>query len=158
MNVRDVMDSNPSTVGPDATVADVGRLMLEENLDGVPVVATSGQLLGMVTRTDLVAKHARVHFPLYFAILGTVMPIERRHSDEDMRRTLAVTARDLMEEDVPVISPDATVDDAATLLIEHHVNALPVMENDRLVGMIDQADIIRLLLIEEGDADQPPSP
>jgi CBS domain-containing protein len=158
MNVRNAMNPEPPTVAPTATVAEVGRVMLEQDVDGVPVVGAAGELLGMVTRADLVAKHAKVHLPLYFAILGTVVPIDRRRTDADMRRVLATTAQDLMDEDVPTISPDSGLDDAATMMEERRTSAIPVTENGRLVGLIDHADIIRILLVEEGDGDQTASP
>jgi CBS domain-containing protein len=59
----DLMDPNPPTVPPTLPVGDVARLLLERRLSGVPVVAPSGELLGVVTQVDLVARHAHVHLP-----------------------------------------------------------------------------------------------
>jgi CBS domain-containing protein len=79
-------------------------------------------------------------------------PVGARHTDEDLRRALAVSAQDLMTRDVVVVGPDTPVDDAATMMVEHHVNPLPVVERGRLVGIVSRTDIVRLLLVEETDA------
>lgn len=151
MKVSEIMSRNVVTVHPSATVAQTARLMLDEGLSGVPVVDSTGRLLGMVTEEDLVAKHAQVHLPRYFAILGTLMPLPSRRDDEEMRHILGVTAGDLMSEDVITIEPTRSIDEAASLMIERHVNPVPVMDGDTLVGIISHADIIKILLVEEED-------
>jgi CBS domain-containing protein len=153
MNVRDIMSSPVTTVSPSASVADLARIMLEEHVGGVPVVDDRGVVVGIVTETDLVAKHARVHLPSYFSILGYEIPFGTGHTDDDFRRALAVSAQDLMTKDVVVIGPDSSVDDVATMMVEQHVNPVPVLDKGRLVGIVSRTDIVRLLLVEETDAD-----
>ena len=152
MNVRDIMSSPVTTILPETKVAEIGRLMLDQGLRGLPVVDLDGRFLGMVTERDLVAKHARPHLPTYFGILGTWVPINTRAADEDMRRVLAVTARDLMEAEPITVSADTQIDDAASLMVNRSVDVLPVLEDGRLIGIMRHGDIIRLLLHEEGDA------
>lgn len=153
MNVRDIMSTPARVVGPETRVAEIARLMLEQELSGLPIVDGGGRLLGLVTARDLVAKHARPHLPTYFAILGTFVPINTRSTNEEMRHILGVSARDLMEPDPPTVSPDTQVDDAASVMVSRGVDLLPVVEEGRLIGVMRQADIIRLLLHEEEDAE-----
>jgi predicted transcriptional regulator len=153
MKVREIMTNNPVTVRPDATVAQVIEQVLARGLSGVPVLDTHGQLLGIITKRDLVARHAHPHVPLYLGILGGVLPIETRHNDEEMRRVLATTAGDLMTRDPLTIDADATVEDLADLMADHDANPVPVMEGDRLVGIASYEDILRLLATEEGTSD-----
>lgn len=149
MNVRDLMTASVVSVAPEDQVTDVVRLMVGQNLSGVPVVDEQNRVLGMVTENDVVAKHAQVHLPTYIGFLGTIVPFGKHRTDEEMRRILAVCARDLMTDDVAVISPDISVDEAASIMVEQEVNPLPVVEKGRLVGIISHADIMRLLLQEE---------
>ena len=151
MNVRDIMTSPAPSVGPTAAVSEVARLILDRGISGLPVVDERGRVVGLVTKSDLVAKHAQVHLPRYFGILGTAIPIGTRHADEELRRILAVTARDLMSDEVTTTSPDTSVEDAASLMVERDAGPLPVMEGGALVGLLDEDDIIRLLLLEEED-------
>jgi CBS domain-containing protein len=152
MNVADIMTSPVATVEPATPVGAVARIMLERSLSGLPVVDQSGKLVGLVTESDLVAKHAHVHVPRYLGILGGVFPLELHNADEEMRRVLAVTAGDLMTRDVIVIAPEATVEDAATLMVEEHANPIPVVANHRPVGIVSRADVVRLLVLEENGA------
>lgn len=152
MNVRELMTSPVATVLPTATVAEIARIMLEDHVSGVPVVDARGVVIGIVTESDLVAKHARVHMPTYFSILGMTFPVGAGHADDDLRRALAVSAEDLMTREVVVVGPDSPVDDAATMMVEHHVNPLPVLDRGKLVGLVSRTDIVRLLLVEETDA------
>lgn len=151
MKASDIMSSTGITVSPDATVSEVVHLLLQSGHEGLAVVDGDNRLLGMVTETDVVAKHARPHVPVYLGILGYILPIETQGNDEEVRRALAVTARDLMSDDVPTVTPDVDVDDVATLMVEERANPVPVVQGRRLVGMIDHTAIMRLLLIEEAD-------
>lgn len=155
MNARDIMISNPVTVSESAKVSDVARLMLERAVGALPVVAEDGILLGLITARDVVAEHARPHVPTYLGILGGILPITSREDDEELRRVLAVTAGDLMENRPVTAAPDAGVDDLASLMVEKRADAIPIVEDNRLVGLVSHSEIIRLLLIEEegGEAD-----
>jgi CBS domain-containing protein len=132
--------------------------MLQQQQRGIPVVDSSGSLVGLVTEADLVTKHARIHVPTYLGILGGIIPLERRHSDEEIRRALAVCAEELMETDIVTVGPDDDVDQAATLMIEEDADPIPVVENKKLIGLVGRADVIRLLLIEEETSEPAPQP
>ena len=158
MNVSDIMSRNLVTVHRSATVGQTARLMLDQGLSGVPVVDATGRLLGMVTEEDLVAKHAQVHLPRYFAILGTLLPLPSRRDDDEMRHILGVTAGELMNDDPVTIEPTKSIDEAASLMIERHVNPVPVLDGGNLVGIISHSDIIKILLVEEEDGSDDGSP
>jgi CBS domain-containing protein len=153
MKVRELMRSPAVTATRSALVGQVARNLVEYGLSGVPVVDDVGMLVGMVTESDLVVKHAHVHGPTYLGILGGVIPLESRRQDEEMRRALGVTAVDVMTTKVFSIGPDADVDDAATVMVEERARTLAVVENGQVVGTISQADIVRLLVVEEGEDD-----
>jgi len=155
MNVRDLMSAPTITVTPETPVADVAKLMVTNHLNGLPVIRADGSLVGMITDADVVTKHAAVHGPRIIGIIGFTLELPSRDQDEEIRRILAVTARELMEAHVTSIGPEQSVEDAATLMVERHVDPLPVVENGRIVGIISRADILRLVITEEQDADSP---
>ena len=153
MNVRDLMSAPTITVTPDTRVAEVARLMVMNHLSGLPVTRSDGSLAGLITDADVVTKHAAIHGPGIVGILGFTLELPSRDQNEEIRRILAVTAGELMEERVISIEPERTVEDAATLMVDRHVDPLPVAENGQLVGVISRADILRLVMTEEQDAD-----
>jgi CBS domain-containing protein len=153
MKVRELMRSPAVTTTRSASVGQVARRLVENSLGGVPVTDERGRLVGIVTASDLVVKHAHVHGPTYLGILGGVIPFETRRQDEEMRRALGVTAGDVMTSKVWSIGPDAEVDDAATIMVEEGAGTLAVVDEGRVVGTISEADIVRLLVVEEGEDD-----
>jgi CBS domain-containing protein len=150
MNVRELMSPVEIFVSPDATVAEAARLLLDRNLFGMPVIE-DGKLIGIVTRRDVVTKHAHAHLPIFIGLLGYVAPFELPGSREEVEHVLAVTVRDLMDDEVVTVNADADIDDVATLMADRSVDPIPVMERGRVIGIVSMADIVRLVLAEEGD-------
>lgn len=153
MNVRELMISPAGTVVRRTTVGEIARLLVTNGVSGAPVTDERGRLIGIVTASDLVVKHAHVHGPTYLGILGGVIPFETRRQDEEMRRALGVTAEDIMSTKVFSIGPEADVDDAATIMVDEDVRMVVVVDHDRVVGTISETDIVRLLVVEEGEDD-----
>ena len=145
------------TTTPGVPVGDVARLLVQSGGRGIPVTDDRGRLKGIVTEADLVMKHAHVHGPTYLGILGGVIPFETRRQDEEMRRALGVKAGDVMTTKVASIAPDADLDDAATVMVEDGVRTVVVVEDGGVLGTVDQADIVKLLVSEE-DADDGAAP
>jgi CBS domain-containing protein len=152
MNVSEVMTADMPLVSPTDPVARVATLMLDSHLSALPVSDATNTLQGMVYAGGLVARHARVHAPLYFGLLGTAVFWPRPHEDEEVRHALAVTASDLMDTDFQTVGPNDSVEDAATILVDDDVPAVPVVENGKVVGMVTERDMLRLLLVEDSDA------
>src|SRR3954469_22497422 len=95
MVVRDVMDSNPETVGPDATVEDVVHTLRTNELPGVPVVDGDGRCLGIVTEADLVLPDDQgdLHLPHYINLFGGTVFLEPLGRFEGrLRKAFASTA------------------------------------------------------------------
>jgi len=149
MKVRELMSSSVTTVPQTLQVAGIARLMVESGYSAFPVVDTDAGVVGLVTEGDVVTKHARIHGPAYLGILGGILPFSTHRVDEEMRKILAVTAEDLMSRHFESIGPDDDVDDAATVMVERDANPLLVLDQDRLVGILTRADIVRLLMLEE---------
>lgn len=130
--VRDWMTPNPVTVGPKITVPEAHKLMKERDFRRLPVVDEHGRLIGIVTLSDL-----REAGPSSATTLSIF----------ELNYLLAqLTVDRIMTRDVVTVSPDATIRDAANLMLKHEVGALPVMENDRLVGIITESDIFRVIV------------
>jgi len=112
--VREVMVSDVAHVTIPGPRDQVLKVLKERHVSGVPVVK-GGELVGMVTRTDLL-----------------------RNPEEDQTALL-------MTRDPLVVRPDDSVIEAARLLAENDIRRLPVVENGSLVGIVSVADIIRVI-------------
>ena len=121
MNIREVMTPNPRCVAPGDPIQNAARIMCDEDTGAVPVVE-NGKILGMVTDRDIViravADGAKLDGPV----------------------------REIVSSDVVCATPEMSTRDASKLMAEHQVRRLPVVENDRLVGIVSLGD----LAVKEG--------
>jgi CBS domain-containing protein len=131
MNVRDIMTSEVATVGIEASVKDVGRLLSERGFSGVPVLDQDRRLRGVVTEADIVATMGSKE-------RGFLARLLRRASKMESR-----TAGEAMTSPPITVGPDDAVSRAASLMVEHGVNRLPVVVHSRLVGIVSRADLVR---------------
>jgi CBS domain-containing protein/uncharacterized membrane protein YuzA (DUF378 family) len=117
LRVREVMSAEPATVAPSTSVADAAKLLKQHDVGSLPVVE-AGRLTGIVTDRDI--------------ILRVVA---------DERDPAAVTVADVASSKPTTVRPDQQLDDALRLMAKQQVRRLPVVENDRLVGILAQADV-----------------
>ena len=135
--VKDWMTHDPITVSSDVTLPQAYWLMIKNNIRRVPVLE-HGQLVGIVTLDDLKRME-----PISFAGLDMIQT-------SDMLSKLPV--RRVMTENPKTITSSATLVDAARLLLKHRISALPVVDDDKLVGIITESDIFRAI-VERGEID-----
>jgi len=124
--VRNWMTPHPITITPQTTLPEAQRLMLDYRIRRLPVV-NKDKLVGMVTWRDINRAESST---------GTVLNL---YEFQFMRARL--TAREFMSTALVTISPDATIEEAAGLIIEHKISGLPVVEDGNMVGLITETDI-----------------
>ncbi len=147
--VRDVMSTDVVTVSPDTPVKEIAELMLEKDIGGVPVLDEDGTLIGIVTEEDLIMQDVRVHFPTYVQLLDAFIYLGGlRRFDEEIKKATGAVARDVMTSDVRTIGPGATVEDAATRMVDDGISRLPVVEEGRVTGIVTKRDLLQTLARE----------
>ena len=149
--VADIMDREPVTVAPDASVEDVVRILKENELPGVPVVNDGGRCVGIITEEDLVLtdEEGDLHIPHYIELMGGIVYLEPlRRFEERLRRATASTAQDMMTEDPVTVEATASVKEAARIIVEKEHNRLPVTDHGRLVGIVTRVDVLQALAAE----------
>jgi CBS domain-containing protein len=151
LNAGQLMRTDLPSIQRDTPVAEVARLLLTHRAQGLAVTEAGGRYVGTVTVGDVVAKHARPHTPLYLGILGYVFPIETPGRDDELRHVLAVQAADLMSDHAVQVTPATDIDDVSTVMVDHHQDAIAVVEDGQFRGMVEAVDILKLLIQEESD-------
>jgi CBS domain-containing protein len=119
MKVKDLMTSEPATVGPDDPCARAATLMREEDCGSIPVVR-DGALVGIVTDRDITIR----------AVAAGKDP-----------RTTPVS--EVMSADPVTIAPDSDAEEASRLMAEFQVRRLPVVADGRLLGILVTAQLAR---------------
>ncbi|MBI3965439.1 MAG: CBS domain-containing protein [Chloroflexi bacterium] len=138
-------------IAPGTAVGQIARLLQEHDVSGVPVVASTGELVGIVTESDLIVRNARLHLPSFIQILDAriYLPGERKHYEDELRRMLGTTAKDVMSSPAKHVAPGTAIEDLATMMVEERINPVPVVENGVVVGIVSRSDLVRLMVREE---------
>jgi len=148
-DVRDIMDSSPATVRPDAPVEQIVAVLRDHGIPGVPVVDGDGRCMGIVTEADLVLPDDQgdLHLPHYINLFGGTVFLEPLgRYEQRLRKAFASTAEDMMTREPDTIAPDATAKEAARLIHDTGHNRLPVVDEDgRLVGVVTRLDVLGAL-------------
>lgn len=143
------MTKEVEAVEADTSVKEVAKKLVDLKITGMPVV-DGETVVGIVTEDDLILKEATLHVPEYINVLSSFLYLEDPDDVEmDLKKMLAVTAGDLMTDDVVSIGPESTVEELATLFKENDINPIPVEADGRLVGIVSRADIVKLLARED---------
>ncbi len=127
MLVRDRMSPGPVTITTKQTVADAFALLREKKIRRLPVV-DRGKLVGIITDRDLSEVSPSPATSL--SIFEINYLLSKMTIDKVIRRQKLITIR-----------PDAFLEEAALLMRDHNIGALPVVENGELVGIITESDI-----------------
>ncbi len=157
MRVRDIMSSPVITVSPETEIREVARLMHTHQISGMPVVDAAGDLLGVITEIDMIARNAPLREPHYISVLSAMIPVsieEYREYKEQLRQVLATSAGDLMQTDPKTITPDTEIYQVLELMLDPEITTLPVLEGNTLVGIITRTDLVRLIEELESAPDQ----
>lgn len=146
--VRDIMTTDVATLRREDTVADAADRLAERNIAAMPVLDDAGKLVGLLRDDDLVASEARVHVPTFINFLGLGVPFpgEMHHLEKELKKISGATVGDVMTTDMPTVGPDASVADVATLMRDHSVSHVPVVDADgKVVGIVARGDMVRYI-------------
>jgi CBS domain-containing protein len=116
MNIRDVMTPNPRTLSPNDSIQSAARLMRDEDTGAIPVV-DNGRPVGLVTDRDIVVR-----------AVADGGQLDR-------------PVRDIATTNLVAVTPDMSTREANELMREHQIRRLPVIEGERLVGMVSIGDL-----------------
>lgn len=153
--VTDIMSTEVLTFSTETSVEDAVTALAARGISGAPVVDDDGRLVGLLDDSDLLLSESRIHAPSAIEILGAYIPVPGsvdRFRDE-VRHALARTVGDLMEDDPPVVTTAAVVEDVATLMTEREVSRVPVVDADRrIVGIVSRGDLVTAMGRRPGGA------
>jgi len=146
LTANDIMSTDVITVDPDLPVEKLAALLWEHKVSGVPVVDSTGKLVGVVTESDLVDQTKRVHIPTVVTILDSVIFLENPTKiDKEIKKMTGTTVKDICTTDPVTIAPSTTLDEIASIMAEKHFHTLPVVENGKVIGVVGKSDIIKTL-------------
>jgi CBS domain-containing protein len=151
--VADVMTSPVVTATPDATIEDVARLMIERNIGSVVITDAMGSPVGIVTETDFEVADDPIPFTFlkWPRVLGKY--VWSGESLEGIYREMRERHVDsVMSSPVEAVDVNASLWQAVQLMVLRDIKRVPVLDGQRLVGIVSQHDLLNCLLDESGHA------
>ena len=149
MLVSDIMTQNPITVTGGMGIIDAARLLLENRINGVPVVDEKGRLVGILCQSDIIAQQKKLPVPSLFSFLdGYINLSSMKNLEKEVRKIAATTVDEAMTPHPVTVAPDSRIETVAALMVDHNFHTLPVVEKGLLVGVVGKEDILRTLLPE----------
>lgn len=152
LKAKDIMTVDPITVYPDDEVITAAQTMLEKGINGLPVLDEGGNVVGILCQSDLVAQQKKLKLPSVFTLLDGMIPFSStRDFERELEKMTALTVGQAMTPSPVTVSPEAGLDEVASIIVERRFHTLPVVDKGRLVGVIGKEDILRTILpqIEE---------
>jgi len=119
-NISTLMTKNPASLDPEARIEDAWKIMHTHRVRHVPVVK-GDKLVGLVTQKDLLV-------------------------NAQNRSLLSLPVAEIMVFRVSTITTDTTAEEAAKVMLNKKISCLPVVEDDKLVGIITESDFLKRLI------------
>lgn len=147
MRAADMMTACVVTISSDSSVFDAAELLVSMHFSALPVVDSSGKIVGIVSEADLMRRPE----------IGTAPHhswLSRMLADEGKAAAEYVTFHsrrigDVMTRKVIFVQEDATLAEIAETMTKHKVKRVPVVRDDVVVGIVSRSDLLRVLMSRE---------
>jgi len=146
IRAKDLMTKDPVIVSPETEIVKAAKILLEKRINGVPVVDNE-KLVGILCQSDLISQQKRFPMPSVFTILDGFIPLSsNRDFEKTVRKIAATIVSDAMTVDPVTVHPDTEIEEIAGLMIDKNFHTIPVVENEKLIGVIGKEDVLKTLI------------
>ena len=132
MLVKSRMSKYPLTIGPEESLSDAHQYMLEQKVRHLPVVKPDGKMIGLIAEEDLLKAEPSS---------ATSLSVWEIHY-----LLMEVKVKAVMVKEVITTTEDTPIEEAAHIMLDNKIGSLPVIRDDKLVGIITESDIFRTLM------------
>lgn len=148
MIAKDIMTRPVVSVGPETSVQEIARLLLERRISAVPIVDDRSRVIGMVSEGDLMRRPesgTEGHASWWLELLGGTEERARTYL-----KSHGLTARDVMTREVVTVAENTPLEKIATLLERNRIKRVPVLRGGKLVGIVSRANLLHGLVATRG--------
>jgi CBS domain-containing protein len=147
ITARDIMSTDLITLSPDMDFATAAKVLLDNHINGAPVVDEDGQLMGILCQSDLVAQHKKLPVPTLITLLDSFVRLpSTKELEKQARKIAAMTVGEAMTRKPVVVHPETSIETIAGLMVDSNLHTLPVVADGQLIGIIGKEDVLRTLL------------
>ena len=149
LKVKDIMTKEIITVSPETEIVNAAKILLENRINGLPVIDASGRLVGILCQSDLVAQQKSIPIPSVFTLLESYIPLTPiKRIDKEVEKIAALKVEQAMTPNPVTVDPETDIADVAKLMVDKKFHTLPVMEGDKVVGIVGKEDVLKTLFPE----------
>ena len=141
-SLASLMKHEVFTLNENASALDALRLFAQKRISGVPVVDDSGKLTGFVSDGDIIGTLTR-QYPTFTSFYAFTTEAQGSDFDEKVKLLGSMPVSSIATKNVLTVNAGDDMRDVCALLAEHHLKKAPVMENGKMVGVINRSDITR---------------
>ena len=147
LTAGEIMTKNVVTVKKETTIRELAELFTGRRISSAPVVDDQGELIGIVTETDLVEQDKSLHIPTVISIFDWVIYLESgKKFEKELKKMTGQTVGDIYSREVETIAPSTPVSVVADIMSSKKIHAIPVAVDNRVVGIIARIDMIRSMI------------
>jgi CBS-domain-containing membrane protein len=147
LTAAEVMTKDVITVKKETTIRELAELFATHRISSFPVVDDNGELIGIVTETDLIEQDKSLHIPTVISIFDWVIYLESdKKFEKELKKMTGQTVGDIFTEEVESVKTTALLSEVADIMSSKKIHAVPVVEGKRIVGVISRIDLIRTMI------------
>jgi CBS domain-containing protein len=146
MLVKEIMVSPVITVQPDDTLDTIAKIMIKKRIGCVPVVDKNSQFIGIITENEFTAYEQKFPFSRQYAPTLFGMRITEENIDDMYAAAKTIFAKDIMNTNPVTIDMDDSVFDLLGKMNDQSVDRIPVLNKNRLVGIVARHDLLKLII------------
>ncbi len=144
LTAKDIMTADVVTVTPDTPLKELAAKFVASRVSNMPVLDKTGKLVGVISETDLVEQQKPLHIPTVMALFDWVFYLDsEKRFRQEVDRVTAQTVGELCQRNPVTCAPNATLREIAGLMSRHKAHLIPVLEKDKLIGVVARLDLIK---------------
>ncbi|MCM2356655.1 MAG: CBS domain-containing protein [Geobacteraceae bacterium] len=147
LTAGEVMTRDVVTVKRETSIRELAEIFTTRRISSAPVVDDDGVLIGIVTESDLVEQDKSLHIPTVISLFDWVIYLESgKKFEKELKKMTGQTVGDIFTTEVETVSPTTPLSEVADLMSTRKVHAIPVVEGNRVVGIIARIDLVRTMI------------
>jgi CBS-domain-containing membrane protein len=147
IKAKDIMTEDVIKVFPETEITQAAKIMLELHFNGLPVIDQDERLVGIICQEDLVVQQTKLPLPSLFTFFDSLIALSSyKKMDKEVEKMTAMTVAQAMTPDPMTVEPETELEEIATMMVNHNVHTLPVLDRGKLVGIIGKEDVLRTLV------------
>ncbi len=148
--IRDIMTKDVVIAHPDDTIKKVIKELAEHDISGLPVIDDKNKVIGIISEKDILkalkteSRTLSMIFPSSHALgMDFEESVNYRELKDALKELHNLKIEKIMNKNVITVSEDITGAEVANIMVKNNINRIPVVKNDKLVGIVTRGDIIR---------------